>query len=105
MCAHLSHRGHFGMGASFSYAAAASGEHLRSADWPHRRSRQPALLLVLLAAVAALGVCMCSRDPDSPPNPLPCDCSDVDPRDDFTKVCQGGCKSIRGAEEALGGFP
>ncbi|GAX80921.1 hypothetical protein CEUSTIGMA_g8356.t1 [Chlamydomonas eustigma] len=27
-----------------------------------------------------------SRDPDQPPNPLACACSDVDPRDDFTKV-------------------
>ena len=89
MGAQLFRRGHPGIGASSSCAATASGERLRSADRPHRRSRQPTLLLVLLAAVAALGVCMCSRDPDTPPNPLPCDCSDVDPRDDFTKVGRG----------------
>lgn len=47
---------------------------------------RPTVSLLLLALSLSLGLVRSSRDPNEPPNPLPCDCSDVDPRDDFTRV-------------------
>lgn len=37
------------------------------------------VLVTLAFAIGAAG----APDPDEPPNPLGCVCSDVDPRDDF----------------------
>ena len=39
------------------------------------------VIIALISRVFSL-----SRDPDEPPNPISCSCSDVDPRDDFTRV-------------------